>query len=241
MTSFSGRSTAMRRSARLFRSSRTQCSRSASSTTLAALVTPMRSAEVADRLRRVAAAAQAGERRHARIVPAARPGRSPPAASSLRLLMTVWRQVQARELDLLRVEDAERVEVPVVERPVVLVLQRAQRVRHALDRVGLAVRPVVHRIDAPRVARALVRGLADPVHHRVAQVDVRRRHVDLRAQRLACRRRTRRRACARNRSRFSSTERLRYGLSRAGLGQRAASLAHLLGREVVDVGLAGAG
>src|SRR5438445_3714211 len=67
----------------------------------------------------------------------------------------------------------------------VLVLQCAQRVRDALDRVGLAVGPVVDRVDAPLIARALVRGLADPVHDGIAQVDVARRHVDLRAQRLA--------------------------------------------------------
>ena len=41
-----------------------------------------------------------------------------------------------------------------------------------------------------------------------------------------------------NRSRFSSTERSRYGRVLAGLGQRAAVLADLVGREVVDVGLA---
>jgi len=77
------------------------------------------------------------------------------------------RQVEPGELDLLRMEDAERVEIPVVERAVILVLQRADGMRHALDRIGLAVRPVVHRVDAPRIARALVRGLADAVHDRV--------------------------------------------------------------------------
>ena len=42
-----------------------------------------------------------------------------------------------------------------------------------------------------------------------------------------------------NRSRFSSTERSRHGLVAPGLGERAAVLADLLGRQVVDVGLAG--
>ena len=49
-------------------------------------------------------------------------------------------------------------------------------------RVRRRMREVVHRIDAPRVAGAMVMRAADAVEHRVAHVDVRRRHVDLRAQ-----------------------------------------------------------
>ena len=65
----------------------------------------------------------------------------------------------------------------------VLELQRADRVGDAFDRIALAVRVVVQRIDAPLVARAMMMGVLDAVHHRVAQVDVRRRHVDLGPQR----------------------------------------------------------
>ena len=43
MTTFSGRSTAITRGARLFRSSRRQCSSSAMSITLSSLATPIRS------------------------------------------------------------------------------------------------------------------------------------------------------------------------------------------------------
>ena len=43
-----------------------------------------------------------------------------------------------------------------------------------------------------------------------------------------------------NRSRFSSTGRSRHGESAPGCGQRAAVLADLVGRLVVDVGLAAA-
>ena len=64
----------------------------------------------------------------------------------------------------------------------VLVLERAERVGDPLDGIGERVRVVVHRIDAPRVAGAVVRRVADAVEHRVAHVDVRRGHVDLRAQ-----------------------------------------------------------
>ena len=64
----------------------------------------------------------------------------------------------------------------------VLELERADRVRDALERVGDAVRVVVERVDAPLVAGAVVRRVADPVDRRVAHVDVRARHVDLEPQ-----------------------------------------------------------
>ncbi len=151
-------------------------------------------AEIADRRRRVAAPADAGERRHARVVPA-RDDAVLHETQQLALREHGVGDVQARELDLARRVDAERGDEPVVERAVVLELERADRVRDALDRVRLAVRPVVHRVDAPAVAGAVVTGMQDAVHHRVAQVDVARRHVDLRPQHARCRRGTRRRAC----------------------------------------------
>ncbi len=61
-------------------------------------------------------------------------------------------------------------------------LERAERVSDALDRVALPVRPVVHRVDAPRVARAVMSDLLDAVHERVAELHVGRAHVDLRAE-----------------------------------------------------------
>src|SRR3712207_6889917 len=51
-------------------------------------------------------------------------------------------------------------------------LERAERVRHALDRVRLAVRVVVGRVEAPRIARAGMARVEDAVEHRVAH-----RHV----------------------------------------------------------------
>ncbi len=66
----------------------------------------------------------------------------------------------------------------------ILEFERAERVRDAFERVRDAVRVVVHRIDAPRITRAVVMREADPVDDRVAHIDVRRRHVDLRAQHM---------------------------------------------------------
>ena len=114
-------------------------------------------AEVADRLRRVAAAPQAADRRQPRVVPA----RHVPLLHQLQQLALAHHrviQVQARELDLLRlVALDERVHQPVIERTMVLELQRAERMRDPLERVRQRVRVVVHRVDAPGVAGPVVR------------------------------------------------------------------------------------
>ena len=127
---------------------------------------------------------------------------------------------------------------PVVERPVILELERAERVGDALDRVRLAVREVVQRVDAPLVAGARVRRVQDPVEHRVAQVDVRRGHVDLRPQHPRAVRELAR-AHAREQVEALLDRAVAPGAVRARLGERAAVLADLVGGEVVDVRLAG--
>ena len=45
----------------------------------------------------------------------------------------------------------------------ILELERAQRMRNAFERVAQAMRVVVRRIDAPRIAGALMARVADPV------------------------------------------------------------------------------
>ncbi len=111
--------------------------------------------------------------------------------------------------------------------------------RDALDRVGLAVREVVARIDAPLVAGARMAGVQDAVERGVAQIDVARRHVDLGAQHARA---------VRELARAHAAEQIEVLLDAAvaeravlaGLGQRAARRAHLVLRLVVDIGLAGA-
>ena len=138
--------------------------------------------EIADRCRRHAAPAQAGQRRHARIVPAV------DMAAAHQFGQHALRQhrvgeIEPREFVLMRLRRHRQiVEEPVVERPVILEFQRADRMRDALDRVGLAVREIVARIDVPRRAGARMRRVQDAIEHRIAQVDVARRHVDLGAQ-----------------------------------------------------------
>ena len=172
----------MRRCADRLSTSRTACSNIATSTTLLALATPMRLTNSRKRRRRHAAAAKPGQRRHARVVPA----RHVAAAHQLgqhALGQHRVAEIEPRELVLTRMRRHRQiVEEPVVERPVVLELQRADRMRDALDRVRLAVRVIVARIDRPLRAGARVARMQDAVEHRVAQVDVARRHVDLGAQ-----------------------------------------------------------
>ena len=103
--------------------------------------------------------------------------------------------VEAVELDLLRGEDAQLLDVPAVEGLVVGELEGAHGVGDALDGIRLAVGVVVHGVDAPLVAGAVMRGVEDAVHDRVAHVEVGRGHVDFGAQDAACRRGIRRSSC----------------------------------------------
>ena len=82
-----------------------------------------------------------------------------------------------------------------------------------------------------------MRRLANPVHHRIAHVDVARRHVDLGAQHVRA---------VLELARAHAAEQIEVLVDRAiairalaaGLGERAAILAHLVGRQAVDVRLA---
>ena len=152
------------------------------STTLLALATPMRLTKS-----RIAAGGtprrrKPGQRRHARIVPAA------DMAAAHEFGEHAFRQHRVGEIEpgefvLMRMRRHRQVvEEPVVERPMVLEFERADRVRDAFDGVRLAVREIVARIDAPGVAGARMLGVQDAVEHRIAQVDVAGRHVDLGAQ-----------------------------------------------------------
>ena len=139
-------------------------------------------AEVPNRRCRIAASADAGKRGHARVVPTAHQVFLH-QLEQLALAHHGVAEVQPRELDLPRPGGHRAVlDHPVVEGPVDLELQRAQRVGDVLLRVLQRVGEVVHRVEAPRVAGVVVVGVHDPVDHRVAHDDVRRGHVDLRPQ-----------------------------------------------------------
>ena len=64
----------------------------------------------------------------------------------------------------------------------VLELEGAERVAYIFEGVALAVRKVIARVDVPDRAGARMAGVENTVDDGVAQVDVRRRHVDFRTE-----------------------------------------------------------
>ena len=103
--------------------------------------------EFADRRRRHAAPSQAGDGGHARIVPAADMAAAHQFGQHA-LRQHRVSQIEPGEFVLMRLRrHRQLVEEPVVERPVILEFQRANRMRDALDGIGLAVGEIVARID----------------------------------------------------------------------------------------------
>ena len=193
-------------------------------------------AEIADGPRREAAAAQAAERRHPRIVPA---GDDALLHELAQLALAHHRVVDAEtgKLDLARLAGhGDIVHHPVVERTVRLKLQRAERVRDALKRVLDGVGKVVHRVDAPLVALTVMVHIADAVDDRIAHIEVTGGQVDLRAQRAAA---------LGELAVLHALKEVEVLLHVAvavggdgGLANVAAVLLRLLGRQVADVGKA---
>ena len=193
-------------------------------------------AEVAQGLRRHAPAAQTAQGGHARVVPA---GHMPLAhqLDELALGKDGIGQIEARELDLLRVIDAQGVQHPVVELAVVDELQRAEGMGDAFEGIGQAVRVIVHGIDAPRGARAVMRLVADAVKRGVAHDKIGGRHVDFRAQHARP---------VRKLARAHAPEQVQILLHAtappralpARLGERAPEGPDLVGGEVVHIGFA---
>ena len=143
--------------------------------------------EVADGARCEAAAAHTRDGGHTGIVPAVHQ----PFLHQLQQLALAHHgvgEIQAVELDLSRAVDLRigyLAHEAVVERTVRHKLQRAYRVGHTLEVVALAVSEVVHGINVPFAARAVVGCLDDAVHDGVAEVHVVRCHVDARTQHAA--------------------------------------------------------
>jgi len=95
------------------------------------------------------------------------------------------REVEPCKLDLTRPLprlESQCLKQPVIERTVLLELKRTEGMRNALDRVRDRMREVIHRIDAPRIARPMVRNVCDAIDHRIPHDEIRRCHIDLRTQ-----------------------------------------------------------
>ena len=128
-------------------------------------------AEGPDSFGGVAAPAQPGKGRHARVVP----------ATDMALFHQLQEQAlaherigegQPRKLDLAGMVDLERVEQPVVEGAVHFKFQRAERMGDALDRVFQSVGEIVGGVDTPGVAGPVVVGVANPVDGGITQMEI---------------------------------------------------------------------
>src|SRR5262249_17263841 len=135
-----------------------------------------------DRLGRIASAAHPGQGRHPRIIVS---GDISAVYQLNKAALAHYRVAEAKtgKLDLARMVDTQFLQEPVIERAMDLVFERAERVGDALDGVLQAMRPIVHRIDAPSIPLAMMLRMDDTVHDRVAQEHVRRSHINLCAQR----------------------------------------------------------
>ena len=136
-------------------------------------------AEIANGSRGVAAAAQAADGGHSRVVPAA----DITAFDECAQLAFAHDRVvdaEAGELDLTRLcGQRDVVDNPIVQRAVILKFERTQRVRDVLHGVLDGVREVVHRVDAPFGTGAMVRHVVDAVDDRVAHIEVAGSEVNL--------------------------------------------------------------
>ena len=136
-------------------------------------------------LRRVAAPAQGGDRDQTGIIPSV-------YGSVFHQFFDIpfsghhIGQIKFCELNLFRRMRIFQLRYhPVVQRTVILKLQRTQRMRHALNGILNRMRKIIHRVDAPLIARVMVRHPGNPVDHRIPHVNIRGGHVDLCPQHLA--------------------------------------------------------
>ena len=137
-----------------------------------------------NRFRRITPPTQPGNGRHSGIVPAIYPILLH-QLSQLALAHYGVFKIESRELNLTRMTtDTDVVEHPIIQRPMIFEFERTQRMRDPLDRIRDRVCVVVHRVDAPFIIGLVMnQTMAYTIQCWVTHVDVRRGHVDTRAQR----------------------------------------------------------
>lgn len=91
-------------------------------------------------------------------------------------------QIHPSKLHLSRMVDAQRLAEPIVKGSVVFEFESANRVSDPFNRIALAVCPIVHRVYAPSVTGSMVMSVHDSIKDGVAEIEVGRRHIDLRPQ-----------------------------------------------------------
>ena len=163
----------------------------------------------------------------------ARPARAACALTHHRVV-----QVQPSELDLAGARSergllADVIDHPVVKRPMVLELERAERVRDPFDRIRDRV--VVGRINTPCLAGPMMRRVAD-AYSVGSRMLIFGEPMSIRARSMRAPSRNSPARIRRNRSRLSAAERLRCGLLRPGSVSVPRNSRGLVGGETVHVG-----
>jgi hypothetical protein len=106
----------------------------------------------------------------------------------------------------------------------------------SLNRIALTMCPIVHRIDAPRVAGAVMCRAENAIHDRIAHVEVRRCHIDPCAQRLCTIRKfSVAHALEEVQILFNTSVSARTVFAR--LSQRTSVFSHLIGVEIANIRL----
>ena len=143
-----------------------------------------RVAEIPNCFRCIPAPAQAAQCRHARIVPAVNESLRH-QCEQLSLAEHGVTQIQSCKFNLNRTGGNRQLfQAPVVKRTMVFEFQRAKGVRDIFDRIGDRMGIVIHWINDPFRPLAVVRHIHDAEKNRIAHVDIRRCHVDLRPQHM---------------------------------------------------------
>ena len=140
-------------------------------------------AKLAERLCGITSPAHTADGRHTGVVPAAY---MLFVYQLQQLALAHYRigKVATGKLVLLGREYPQLLYEPVIQRSVVYELQRAYAVCYLFNAIALPVREIVHRVDAPFVARAVVVFMLYAVHQRVAHQQVGVRHIYFSAQRF---------------------------------------------------------
>ena len=141
-------------------------------------------AELLDGFRGISPLAHTAQRRHTRIVPT---GDETGIDELLEIALRHYRvlDIETGELYLSRGHgEFALLAHPVVQRAVVFEFESAYRMGDSVERVAYRMSEIVHGINAPLVAGAVMVRAQNSVNYRIAHVDIGARHIYLGAQYL---------------------------------------------------------
>ena len=130
-----------------------------------------------DGFRSKAAAAQSGDGRDSRIIP------SIYHLVLHQLLDITFSRHHIGQIHFCELNLARRIFIsdfshhPVIQRTVILKLQRTQGMGNSLNRILDGMGKIVHRVDAPFISCIVMRNVSHPVKNRISHIDIRGRHI----------------------------------------------------------------